>query len=203
MQAIFIEAGHGKSTLGFKDMGAQCRFGDTIYYERNIAKELARRVLTILKGKPELKGTLIQGVGVETDANLKGKIKFVNSVIRENKFTPSKCFGIAIHMNAIGSGNATGFEVWHQKNLSSVPAAESLARAWGSYKITALRPKPIINTKDHWKYHRLYIDDYLCPYPLIETSFISNLGDVSSIINNYDRVAECLAHGILEYIRSK
>lgn len=201
MKAIFIEAGHGKQwPLGIKDVGAVGRFGGATYYERNIAVELARRVLVILKSKPELKDTLIQGVGVETEADIRAKMKFVNHVIQENKLPANQCLGIAIHMNA--GGNATGFEAWHQiRQGNSVPLAEALARAWGTYKVTPLRPRAVNNSKNG-KYGRFYIDDAICPYVIAETSFISNLSDVNAIINNYDRVAECMAHGILEYIRS-
>lgn len=200
-QAIFCEGGHGKNIFGFKDTGAIGKFGQVKYYERNIAVELARRVLSILKSKAELKQTLVQGVGVETEADIRTKMKFVNKVIRENRFSANKCLGIAIHMNAASANTATGFEVWHQKNLSSRALAESLVRSWSEYKITKLRPRAINNNKDG-RYGRFYTDDALCPYLIVETSFISNLGDVKAITENYDRVAECLAHGIMEYVRT-
>jgi N-acetylmuramoyl-L-alanine amidase len=200
-QAIFIEAGHGKSLLGMKDVGAVSRFGSARYFERNIAVELARRILDILNTKKELKGALIQGVGVETEANIVRKMAFVNSVIRENKFTAKKCLGLAIHMNASGSSSPRGFEVWYQKNGSSKPFAEFMTRAWTKYNLTPLRPRPINNNKNG-RYGRFYTDDALCPYLIVETSFISNLADVVAITNNLDRAAECLAHGLMEYIRS-
>lgn len=201
VQAIFTEAGHGRSLLGLKDTGAVGKFGSAKYYERDMAKELARRVLAILKSKAELKGVLIQGVGVETDANIRAKMRFVNSVMAENQLTPSKCMGIAIHMNASTSNKATGFETWYQIKGQSKPLAEYLVRSWKEYAITPLRPSPINNNKKG-RYGRFYTDDTLCPYLIVETSFISNLGDVQAIIKNYDRAAEAITHGILTYIRS-
>lgn len=202
MKAIFIESGHGLSGLfNRKDVGAVGRFGDKVYYERDIAKELGRRVLALLKTKSELKGALIQGVGIETDATIQKKMSFVNSVMSENHFKPSECLGIAIHMNSSTSPLPSGFEVWHQKNMKSLPLAEFIVRSAQKYNIVPIRPKAINNSKDG-RYKRFYIDDAYCPYLIIETAFISNIADVNAIINNYDRMAECLAHGILEYIRS-
>lgn len=200
-QAIFIEAGHGKSLLGTKDVGAVGKFGSARYFERNIAVELARRILDILNSKKELKGALIQGVGVETEANIVRKMAFVNSVIRENRFTANRCFGLAIHMNASSSGTPRGFEVWHQKNGASKALAEYMVRAWQKYGITPLRPRAINNNKNG-RYGRFYTDDALCPYLIVETSFISNLADVVAVTKNLDRSAEAIAHGLMEYIRS-
>lgn len=197
MKAIFIEAGHGKSLFGTYDSGAVGRFGNSIFVERDLAKQIARRVLAILKSKDELKDVLIQGVGVETDANIISKMKFVNSVIIENQFKPNECFGIAIHMNA--GGNATGFETWFQMDGKSRPLCEQLCRSWLDYKITPLRPKALNNSKDG-RYKRFYIDDARCAYAIVETSFISNLSDCVAITNNYDRVAEAIAHGLMQYI---
>lgn len=202
MQAIFIEAGHGRSLMGIKkDVGAVGRFGSNVYYERSICQELARRVINILNAKSELKSCLVQGVGVETDAHIRAKMKFVNQVIRENKFSREKCLGVAIHLNASVSNKPRGFEVWYQKNEKSKPLAESLARSWQAYQITPLRFNTIKNNKTS-RYGRFYTDDALCEYVIIETSFISNLEDVKAITSNFDRTAECIAHGILEHIRA-
>lgn len=199
MKTIFIEAGHGKSAIGTKDPGAVGN-GQT---ERQMVVTIARKVIDILCTKEELKNVLIQGVGVETEANLRGKINFVNKVISENKFFPSDCISLSIHMNSSYSSKPAGFEVWYQKvpRPKKIEYAESMVRAWEKYKITPIRPKAAQPTSlNHWK--RLYIDDFLCPAVLVETSFISNPADVAAITNNYDRVAECLAHGLLEHIRS-
>lgn len=201
IKAIFIEAGHGTKKRiwplkPIKDCGA---VGNG-YQERDIAKELARRVISILKTKKEL-NALIQGVGIETDATIQAKMQYVNTVMNENHFSPSECVGLAIHMNAINSPIATGFEVWHQIRGQSRALAGFMVRAWDEYKITPLRPRSINNNKDG-KYGRFYTDDTSCPYLIVETSFISNPKDVKAITFNYDRAAECIAHGLLEYIRS-
>jgi N-acetylmuramoyl-L-alanine amidase len=202
VQLIVVEAGHGLSNWGTKDCGAVGRFGESVYIERNIAKEIAKRMLVILKGKPELKGChIIQGVGIETEATKGAKTKFVNTVIRENRLSAEKCLGVSVHMNSFGNNKPRGFEVWHQRSGKAVALAESMVRAWAEYRITPLRPTPIINTKKH-RYGKLYIDDTVCPFVLVEVSFISNLEDVKAITEHYDRVAECLCHGVLEHVRS-
>lgn len=200
MEAIFVDAGHGRSLLGLKDVGAVGKFGAAKYYERVIAVELARRVLDILKTKTELKGTLVQGVGVETEANISRKMKYVNTVLSENRFIPSRCLGISIHMNASTSNKPRGFEVWYQRSGKPRSLAEYIVRAWKKYDIVPLRPSALNSTATH-RYKKLYIDDTLCPWVLIETAFISNLTDVTAIMNNLDRAAEAIAHGVLEFIR--
>lgn len=199
IKCILISAGHGKSAIGTKDPGA---VGNGLT-ERQMVVIIARKVLDILKSKPELKNTLIQGVGVETEANLRGKIKYVNSVISENKLMPSEAMSISLHMNSSISKQPRGFELWYQKapRPNKVAIAEFITRAWQKYAIVPLRPKPIICTNQH-RYGRLYIDDYNCPGVLIETGFISNSEDVKAISQDYDRVAEAIAHGILEFVRS-
>lgn len=206
IQAIFIEAGHGKGLTGLTDPGACKWHGAQLYKERDYAVRLANRVISILQSKAldELKGVTIQGVGVETEANIRKKMQFVNTVIRENKLSPNKCLGIAIHMNSSISSQPSGHEVWHQKNgfmKGTINLAESLIRSWQSYNIIPLRPRAINDSKNS-RFGRLYIDDALCPYNVVETGFISNFGDASTIQANIDRAAEAIAHGIMEYVRS-
>lgn len=201
IKAIFIEAGHGiKERVWPLKPVKDCGAVGNGFQERDIAKELARRVLLILKSKKDLHA-LIQGVGIETDASIQAKMRFVNTVMNENHFVPSDCVGLAIHMNSINSPLATGFEVWYQTRGQSKALGEFMVRSWGDYKITPLRPKALNNNKDG-KYGRFYPDDTSCPYLIVEISFISNPKDVKAITFNYDRVAECIAHGLLEYIRS-
>jgi N-acetylmuramoyl-L-alanine amidase len=198
IKCILIEAGHGKSAIGTRDVGAVGK-GKT---ERQMVTVIASKVLEILKAKKELKGVLVQGVGIETEASLRGKIKFVNQVVNENKFTPQECFSLSIHMNSAFSSQPRGFEVWYQtvSRPHKLAIAESLVRSWKEYNITPLRPRPLMPTNlNHWG--RLYIDDYVCPAVLVETSFISNKEDVAAIEQDYNRVAESLAHGLLEFIR--
>jgi N-acetylmuramoyl-L-alanine amidase len=200
MKAIFIESGHGKGLI-FRDVGAVGRHFGKVYHERDLVVTIGRKVIEILKSKTELKKVLIQGVGVETEANTSAKMKFVNSVMSENKFNPSECIGVSIHMNSYSSIVPTGFEVWAQRNGKSKPLAEKLALAWDKYKITPMRRPAVKNSKDS-RFGKFYIDDTLCPFVIIETSFISNPSDVKAITGNYDRVAEAIAHGILNHIRS-
>lgn len=202
MQAIFVDAGHGKSAIGLTDNGAVGRFGDQIFVERALNTVIARKVVEILQNKKdELGNCLIQGIGIETKSTPFKKMQFANLVIRENRFSPNQCLGVSIHINS-ATGAASGFEVWHQKaNSFSRTFAEFIVAAWRKYGITGLRPKPIINTKDHWKYHRLYIDDANCRWVLLECGFINNLADMKAVTADISRTAECIANGIMEYIR--
>lgn len=203
MRAIFVESGHGSGLLGFPDCGAVGKVGGKVWKEREIVVELGRRVLAILKSKAELKGCLIQGVGIETAASTRKKMAFVNTVVSENHFRPLDCVGLALHMNSCSKPNsATGFEVWAQKSNISIGLGVNLIAAWKEYGITPSRPDPLKNNRNG-KYGRFYTDDTNVPYLIIEVSFINSLVDINAIVGNYDRVAECLAHGLLSYIRAK
>lgn len=199
IKAILIEAGHGKSLLGRLDVGA---VGND-RTERALVVQIGRLVLDILKNKPELSGVLVQGIGIETEANLGKKIQFVNHVILENKLTSDEVVSLSIHMNSAGDSKANGFEVWYQKKPKKNTAllCESMVRSWQEYAITALR-NSAINPSSWDRWGRLYIDDYLSTAVLVECGFISNKQDVDNVVGNLPRVAECLAHGLMEYIRS-
>lgn len=200
-KVIFVEAGHGKNVFGVKDVGAVGKINGKKVYERDFAVALAREVINILKSKEELNGCLVQGVGVESDANVVKKMSFVNYVIKENKLNPLDCFGIAIHMNASISSYANGFEVWHQRSQQSIPFAKSIVEAWHKYAINKLRPKPI-NNSANGRYKKFYIDDTKANYIIIETGFISNEEDAKAILNDILRAAEAIAHGIMNHLRT-
>lgn len=202
--AIFIEAGHGKSAIGLPDPGAIGRIGERKYTERELNKQIAERIRTILIEKEELKGSIVQGVGILTDAAPYKKMTYVNTVLRENRLPPAKSLGVSIHLNSSVSNKPTGMEVWYQqKGLLAEKLGRQVVSAWDKYKILPLRPKPLLNTKDHWKYRRLYIDDALCPFVLVEVGFISNPQDLMTILKNLDRTAEAIAHGIMNFVRSQ
>jgi N-acetylmuramoyl-L-alanine amidase len=187
--------------LGLRDVGAVGSMGGKKYYERTVAVELARRIINILETKKELKKCLIQGVGVETEANISRKMKYVNMVMSENRFTPSRCLGVSIHLNAVSSSAPRGFEVWYQKNNRPRAFAEFIVRAWKKYDVIPLRPTALLPTSRH-RFGKLYIDDTLCPFVLLEVGFISSVMDLKAVLENLDRSAEAIAHGIMEYIRS-
>lgn len=203
MKVLFVECGHGKSVLGLLDPGACKVYGDQLFKERDFAKEIVKRMKALLDTKEELKGCLIQTVGLETDTTPARKMSFVNQVIRENRFTPKDCLSVSIHMNSSVSSTPSGFEVWYQKRAGEAHVlALAVADSWNEYKILPLRPRPVMSTSLNSKWHRLYIDDALCPAILIETGFISNYSDAHTIQANYDRVAEAICHGLLTFIRT-
>lgn len=157
-------------------------------------------MLEMLKAALSTRQVLVQGVGVETDANIIQKPRYVNRVIRENRFTPSKCLGVAIHMNSSLSNKPRGFEVWYQKAVpKSSLLATDIVNAWSEKGLLPLRPRPLNKTSWH-RYGRLYIDDYLCPFILVEVGFMSNLGDLTVIQRDAEKIARVLVDGILNYI---
>lgn len=200
-QAIFVEAGHGLGASGQKDPGAGGKLNGVYISERECAVRIASKVFEIIKNKPEFSKILVQDVAIKTEANIIKKMKYVNEVITKNKFDPKYCFGVAIHMNSSTSKKATGFEVWHQRNGLSQAFARSIVDSWNKYNVTPLRPKPVNSSKDG-RYGKFYIDDTFARYVIVETGFVSNPEEVKIVIENLDRVAEAIAHGMLEHIRS-
>ncbi len=204
MKLIAIDCGHGRSIIGTADNGACRTFGGHLYRERDFAKEIVKRMEILLKSKPELKDCLIQTVGLQSDTTPAKKMSFINTVIRENKLKPSECLSISIHMNASVFSNASGFEVWYQKKAGkALTLAQDVVESWKEYDIVQLRPRPIMSTGLNSKWHRLYIDDAICPAVLVETAFISNYKDMKAILDQFDRVAEAICHGVLTYIRNQ
>ncbi len=198
-QAIFVEAGHGKGTI-LPDLGASGRIGEGKVYERDFAVLIATEILRILKTKEEIKSLIIQGVGIETSANVRKKMQYVNTVMTENHLDPTNCFGVAIHMNS-GAPTACGFETWYQKSSKSFAFANDIVQAWHEYALTPLRQKPL-NNSANGRFGRFYIDDTQARYVIIETGFITNEAEAKTIKENIPRVAEAIAHGILQYIRT-
>lgn len=197
-QAIFIEAGHGAGLIG-RDSGAVGTMGGSKITEREFTVKIARAVLALLKTKEELNGILVQGVGVENETSIQKKMKFVNYVMKENQLNPGLCFGVAIHMNA-GKGG-TGFEVWYQRSGASLEYGKSIVASWGQYGILPLRPTSL-NSSKNGRFGRFYIDDTAAKYVIVETGFVTNDSDTTTLWNNIDRAAEAIAHGILTYIRN-
>jgi N-acetylmuramoyl-L-alanine amidase len=203
MKAIFLDAGHGKNVLGAYDYGACRIYHGQLFKEREFAKDIVSTMKNILSSKEELKGCLIQTVGLETDTTPAKKMAFINQTIRENRFPVLSCLSVSIHMNSVAFGEARGFEVWRQKRSATATLlADEIVKAWGDYKILPLRPRPVMSTSLNSKWHRLYIDDAVCPAVLAEVGFISNFNDLSAVKQDTGRVAECLAHGILSFIRN-
>ena len=201
IQAIFVEGGHGKSPFGLTDCGAVGTLNGQKVTERQFTKAIASRVLNLLSSKEELKGVLVQGVGIETETNIRRKMAFVNTVMTENKFAPNNCIGVAIHMNSSTDKDANGFEVWYQKSGRSANFALAVAKSLDQYQLVSSRGKTTLPSSVG-RYGRFYIDDTLAKYIIVEAGFISNPSDAKTIWENLDREAESIAHGILEYARN-
>jgi N-acetylmuramoyl-L-alanine amidase len=195
IKCILIEAGHGLSyPFNYKDCGAV----NGKYTERSFNISIARKILEILKSKEELKGVLIQGVGVETNANIVKKYQFANKVIAENRYSPEECIYVAIHINSLNA-KSTGFEVWAKSNKSSYELSEHIIQSNNEYKLFADRGVKLTKNNRH---KGLYIDNVKSTACLIENGFLSNAHDLSVLNQQIDRVAEMNAHGIMEYIRN-
>ena len=198
IDAIFIEAGHGKKTLFGFDQGATAKLGEKIYTERELAKDLAQRVIEKLAPKTKCP---ILGVSMDTDgATLEKKTAYINGTIAARGW--KNCLGIALHFNSIAGSDARGFEIFYQKKNSLIlPITRSISAAMEKYKVFSPR-NPSIKSTEYYSEKRLYIDDWKAGSILIETCFISNPSDLKNYLIQTDRVAESIANGILTYLRS-
>jgi len=187
LQTIFIEAGHGKSWWGGNDVGAV----RGKVQERTINKLVCQELMNILNNKSELLDTDIQGVGVQTDAKINDKTKYVNSVIKENNLNKNECLVVSIHCNAERGTKAQGTETWSKYDALSVGIGTSICKSIVKYFKIPNRGN---------KKTRFYNYNYDCSASLVEMAFISNSFDRANLLHT-NRMAEAIANGILEYLR--
>lgn len=198
VQAIFIEAGHRYFIPPLQDGAYNWKRHVS---ERQITVDIARRVLAILETKKkEMKYPLIQGVGVETNANVSKKIQYVNNTIRANSFNPEHCYGISLHVNGCynRSGIMAYFGTRRHESKEKILADYILdsEHDYFNVKVEGIRP----DTSS--RFGRLYIQDAICPYILVEMGYIGHEGDLDRMLNLPDRLAESVAHGIMQYLRN-
>jgi len=167
--------------------------------ERDVNVDVCNQLINILRDKNELAGCLIQGVGVNTDASVSKKIKYANSVIKENQFNPDEVLYISVHCNAASNKTASGVEIWTPNPHGSTGSiANSILSARLRY-FPELKDRGIKNSTGA---RAGYINSINCRSMLIELAFISNEGDRAVLKQTY-RNAESIANGLLEYIRNK
>lgn len=162
---IFVVAGHGKNWYGATDCGAVA--GNLT--ERAINIKVARELTAKLKKNYPKK--YIQSIGVETEASIKQKQKFLKSCIVQNGLNPDECLALHLHCNAHSDTDARGVECY--ASLSAVEGlagtlTENLAN-WFSTKNRGA--KKTRGTRAE------YIENDACPALLLEMGFLSNLTD--------------------------
>lgn len=212
IQAIFAESGHGKSNKipWLNDPGAVRNVKltattDVTIKEHDLAKEIAIMVVSILKNKPELATAIVTGVGTSPDgANISDKVKYVKSVVVNNKLDPSRCIGVAIHFN---TGGGKGTEAFYQsKNKDGAIVAKYIVDAVDKYTGFGFHGKSVKpDTEDRLK--RLYISDYVVGnkflnFILLEVCYLDYPSQIRYVLDNKQRIAESIANGILTYIRA-
>ena len=196
IDAIFIEAGHGRKTIFGFDMGASAKLGSDTFYERTLTKELGGKLLPLLASKTKCP---IYLVAVATDgATLAEKTKYINGVIKQNGY--KNCLAVALHFNSVVGSSASGTEIFYQQK-KPITFARAIADAFAKYKIFPMR-SPDIKSSATYSDGGLYIDDWNATSVLIESCFISSPSDLKTLLLSKDRLAECIANGMLNFIRS-
>lgn len=200
---FFTESGHGKSPYipFLNDPGAVGMYQGDKVTERELTVKIGALVLAVLKAKMPM--TLVQGVGIETSANVQAKTRYVNTVLRENlhgALPYYNAWGIALHVNS--NTDRSGFTGYYQtKRPENKEFLNTILRSMKEYfPSTPIEPvQPAKNSR----FHRLYIDDMQCNYVLLEMGYIGNHHDVFQIKEQSERMAESICHGTLEYFRNK
>lgn len=191
LDALFVESGHGKAWWGGEDPGAV----NGSLTERDVVVDVGRHLIARLKKKfPNL---YIQGVGVDTSANLKAKTRYINSVIKMNGFNPDNCLSVSLHCNAHKDPEAEGTETWYSKKTTPM-LADLICNSLKKYFLDR-GPK---STATH-RYRRLYIDDFICPAVLTEIGFISNLNDSKLMRTTRGKIklADSIGNAIIKYFK--
>lgn len=207
-QALFIEAGHGKSPLGVTDLGASTTLAENgkniLITERSLTLKISNYVYNILiSRRADLGQGLIQSVGVDSNASVGQKMAFVNRVLQANHFDIDKCFGIAIHINSAANPQPGGIEAWYQPGSEEgILLCDFVAKGLDEWTRMGLRSK-YLKPSNESRFGRLYIQDAQCTYILIECGFITNAQDLFILRSQIDRVATGIAHGLLQYFRKR
>jgi len=179
IQLIAILAGHGKSWYGTKDPGAVA--GNL--KERDINVEVGRSLVKKLKER--FPSTYIQGIGIETEASIYSKRKFLKKCIAENGLKAEKCLAIHLHCNA-ATPKAKGVEAYSDY-ADMANFGSSLTNHMSSWFNSLDRGLKVANGT-----RAGYISSDGCPSILLELGFLSNKDD-RKYLTRYDDLAETIA----------
>lgn len=197
---LFVESGHGRNWYGRKDPGA------TTWYhawnrrvtERELTVAIGEKVLKILIAK--LPESIVLGVGIETEANVWAKTRYMNKVRRVLKFKKEDCFAVSLHVNG-NYPKASGIEGFYQtKNLGGLKFLLEILTAMKKY--FDYRIRRVMKSRQS-RFGRLYIDNTGYMNVLVEMGFIGNREELEILLYQRDRIVESIAHGILNFFRKR
>lgn len=103
-------------------------------------------------------------------------------------------YAVSIHCNAATSPDAYGYEIYAK--LGSEPFAQSVDDAFRKYDDLFAPRNPSV------KESKFYINDWWAKSILVECGFLTNPGDARVLSEKYDRIAECIAHGIINHFKN-
>lgn len=192
MQALFIEAGHGKGPTGAGDVGAVGK--ETT--ERAEVVALARELIVQLEVLP----LVVIPVGVEENRTLLSKIQFVNAECKKNGWGKDDALLLSLHLNS-GGPTARGCEAWYATgDAAGRVLADTLVRSLTELSDLKLR-NPSVKPSSQNRLGRLGIlDDTTPTAALVECGFVTNKQDVA-ILQDRNAVAYGLYLGILSHLQ--
>lgn len=191
---IFVDAGHWMKGKLY-DVWAVRQSWDKIKSkfvtttERELNVKISKRLQEILKEKTFLD---IADIGGNTNATLNAKVSYANKVLKNFK----KGLYIAIHCNG-NIGEVSGVETFYNKMYTDGKGlADSVNKSINEYFGISIRGSKYNEQSPEGG---LYTSNVKCCSILVECGFIS--GDLE-FLKQTDRMAEAIAHGILNYLRS-
>ncbi len=194
LKAIFIVAGHGKSTSGKRDVGAVGKNTN----ERAEVVEIAQETVTYLKSQNDLSQCAVYDIGVNEELNLNQKIKQVNQVCKDNDYNGTNSILVSVHVN---SGGGAGVEAWHFGNSKiSMSLGTDIAKEIS--ETTGLKTR---GTKSEFlnRWGSLGIIHKTKPLAvLIECGFIDNVWDVRVLSDPEldNGFGKGIAKGVLKFV---
>ena len=193
MRALFLVAGHGKSSSGRSDPGAVLS-GTT---ERKEVVEITNEVHRALFNDPAITGTglAIYNIGSHEELSLSQKIETINRICSDNGYTESDSLVISFHLNSASSKTARGIESWYSKKKDSRKEAVIITEAVSNWTKMPLRRYPTRPSSSNRHGRLAIIDDTIPKAFLIECGFLSNEQDAAIVKD--DVLDDGYASGVL------
>lgn len=165
IKAVFVIAGHGKSWYGTSDVGAVAE-GLT---ERELNVKVARNLTQKLQR--EFPKKYVQSIGVETEASIAQKQKFLANCLAQNGLQAEECLAIHLHCNAHADTNARGVECFYAQSALAQLAETLSATLAGWFGTKNRGGKKAQSTRAG------FIVNDACPAILLEMGFLTNKTD--------------------------
>jgi N-acetylmuramoyl-L-alanine amidase len=191
---ILIDNGHGVDTAG------KCSPDKTLY-EYKWAREIANRLVAVLKAKGYDAERIVTE---ETDVPLRTRCQRVNAICQ--KVGAKNCLLISVHINAAGNGTwntATGWSGWVAPSASA--NSKKLAQClYTEAEARNLKGNRSVPSCKYWVGNFAVVRDTNCPAVLTENLFQDNQQEVKYLLSETGKqtIVDLHVNGIINYIKA-